>query len=239
MREFLKIFEYAKPFNFVLFDHNPEQLKITRSAVKMGTSVGQPSGGGHGVGGGQRGTAPVARGNEPTKMTVTKARLVGVECKPMCDRLLGWLSPREMDTIEQFDLQFLRGGYITPVLLVQWGPPLMGFTFKALLTQVQVDYIRVSALGIPTHATVNLTLLEYPSTVPLTNPTSGGRPGRNRHVVTSHESLASIATAKFGDPNAWRAIARVNEIDDPESIRPGDAVYLPAPEELDDLSAAS
>jgi nucleoid-associated protein YgaU len=236
MREFLKIFEIGAPYHFVLFDHNPEQLKITRAAKNMGTSFGRSTGGGSSGSGGAAGSSGVVnRGNEPTKMTITKARLVGPECKPMCDRLLSWLSPRKMNAIEMAATALMTGGFITPILLVQWGPPLMGFTFQAQLTSVTIDYVRVSALGIPTHATALLQLQEYPQIVSLTNPTSGGRPGRNRHMVTSHETLASIATDTFGNPNAWRAIADINDIDDPTSIRPGDIVYLPAPEELAEL----
>jgi nucleoid-associated protein YgaU len=75
--------------------------------------------------------------------------------------------------------------------------------------------------------------------MPLTNPTSGGRPGRARHLVTSDENLATIAQQAFGTPSAWRAIAEVNGIDDPSAIRPGDVVYLPAEDELAELASAS
>jgi nucleoid-associated protein YgaU len=242
MREFLKVFELAFPFKFVLFDHNPEQLKIARTAKTQGQGSSRSSatgGAGKSATGGSTGTStPINRGNEPTKMTVTKARLVGPECKPMCDRLLDWLSPRKMTPQEQAALQKLTGGYLSPILLVQWGPPVMGFTFEAILTSVNINYIRISSLGIPSHATVDLVLQEVPSALSLTNPTSGGRPGRARHMVTSDESLASIAQQAFGTPSAWRAIAEVNGIDDPSAIRPGDVVYLPAQEELSELVGA-
>lgn len=241
MREFLKLFELAEPWTFVLFDHNPEQLKVVRQAKAQGTSMPSARGGpGNTSSGGRAGSSgPVNRGNEPTKMTVMKARLVGPETKPMCDRLLGWLSPRKMKPAEQAALQMLSGGFISPVLLVQWGPPAVGFTFQAQLTQVSINYVRVSSVGIPSHATADLVLQEVPSSLSFTNPTSGGRPGRDRHLVTSDESLASIAAAKFGTPAAWRAIAEVNRIDDPASIRPGDVLYLPGSEELSELAGAS
>lgn len=240
MREFLKLFEMAQPFKFVLFDHNPEQLKIARQAKSQGTSRSSARGGsGHSASGGAAGaSAPINRGNEPTKMTITKARLVGPETKPMCDRLLDWLSPRKMNPIEQAALQAMSGGYLSPILLVQWGPPVMGFTFQAQLTTVNINYVRVSSLGIPSHATVDLVLQEVPSALSLTNPTSGGRPGRARYLVTSDESLASIAQQTFGTPSAWRAIAEVNGIDDPSAVRPGDVVYLPGSEELAEMAGA-
>ena len=104
------------------------------------------------------------------------------------------------------------------------------------MTQLDIQYVRVSALGVPTHAVVNMTLKEEPSILKLTNPTSGGRPGRARHVMIADETLQSVATKTFGTPGAWRAIAEINGIDDPASLRPGDVIYLPAREELRPLA---
>ena len=107
------------------------------------------------------------------------------------------------------------------------------------MTRVDITYVRVSEEGIPLHAVCTLVLKESPSPLSLTNPTSGGRPGRNRHVVHADETLMSIAVQTFGDPNAWRAIAEVNRIDDPHSLQPGDVIYLPARDELRRLAEAS
>ena len=65
-----------------------------------------------------------------------------------------------------------------------------------------------------------------------TNPSSGGLPGRHRHVVTQTETLHSITTAAYGRPSHWRGVAQANGIDDPFRIRPGDVVYLPNPNEI-------
>ena len=108
-----------------------------------------------------------------------------------------------------------------------------------VVSRVRITYVRVDSSGIPTVAKVTATLKESPMFLALTNPTSGGRPGRSRHVVTADESLVSIATAAFGSPGAWRAIAEVNGIDDPASIRPGDVIHLPAPDELRALAEAA
>jgi nucleoid-associated protein YgaU len=178
-------------------------------------------------------------------MTISKARLVGGEVKPMCDILLGWMAPlSEMEMAALNALAAMAGranpiGARSPILLLQWGPPAMGFTFTATMTQLDIQYVRVSALGVPTHAVVNMTLKEEPSILKLTNPTSGGRPGRARHVMIADETLQSVATKTFGTPGAWRAIAEVNGIDDPTSLRPGDVIYLPARDELRPLAEAS
>src|SRR5262249_42643211 len=97
-------------------------------------------------------------------------------------------------------------------------------------------YVRVSAVGVPTHAQVTLTLKEEPTLLSMTNPTSGGRPGRTRHVMIADETLMSLAVSAFGSPSAWRAIAEVNGIDDPAALKPGDVVYLPARAELKSLA---
>ena len=41
------------------------------------------------------------------------------------------------------------------------------------------------------------------------------------------DSLASVAYAEYGDPTAWRAVARFNGIDDPLRCRPGTRLLLP------------
>jgi phage tail-like protein len=110
----------------------------------------------------------------------------------------------------------------------QWKP------IDCTLSQVSVDYQRFDALGNPTRAEVQFTVKEEPSQVAdkSTNPTSGGLPGRQAHVVTDGENLQLIAVRNYGQPGAWRAIADVNGIDDPFRLRPGQTVYLPNGNEL-------
>ena len=62
---------------------------------------------------------------------------------------------------------------------------------------------------------------------------------RARRDALHGETLQSVATKTFGTPGAWRAIAEVNGIDDPTSLRPGDVIYLPARDELRPLAEAS
>jgi phage tail-like protein len=112
-----------------------------------------------------------------------------------------------------------------------WGswPPI-----DCTLSQVSIDYQRFDSLGNPTRAEVQFTVKEEPSQVAdkSTNPTSGGLPGRQAHVLTHSESLQLVAVRNYGHPGAWRAIADVNRIDDPFRLRPGQTVYLPNANEL-------
>jgi hypothetical protein len=236
--ERLKIFEYHAPYMFVLFDHNPEGLKVSGRARAGGRS--QASSGSLSPGGpplGHLGNS--GNGADQTVVTITKARLVGPETKRFCDTLLGWVRPAPATSAAAAAERAMSGGTVgatPPVLLMQWGPPAAGFTFTATMSQVDIQYVRVSAVGVPTHALINLSLKEEPTILSMTNPTSGGRPGRASHMLLADESLMSVATKAFGDPNAWRAIARVNGIDDPAAVRPGDTIYLPARDELKELA---
>jgi nucleoid-associated protein YgaU len=113
---------------------------------------------------------------------------------------------------------------------------MIGFMYTVVMQSITVKYTRFTSAGIPVRAKVNLTLFEVPSllgTLPQ-NPTSGGLVGRKAHTVGHGESLQSIATTNYGNPGAWRRIAEVNGIQDPTRVRPGDTVYLPNPQELDE-----
>ncbi|OLR92394.1 LysM peptidoglycan-binding domain-containing protein [Actinokineospora bangkokensis] len=123
--------------------------------------------------------------------------------------------------------------YQLPVLLFMWGVggPLGNGT-KVQLTAVSVDYQRFDWTGIPVMAKVNMTLQVHQAELPGTNPSSGGIPGRGKHVLTQGEDVVRVATQAYGTPAAWRAVAEANGIDDPLRVRPGRVLHLPAPTEL-------
>ena len=53
--------------------------------------------------------------------------------------------------------------------------------------------------------------------------------------VRAGDTLAGIAYAEYGNPNLWRAVAELNNIDDPMRLRPGQRLMLPTVETLDSL----
>ena len=59
------------------------------------------------------------------------------------------------------------------------------------------------------------------------NPTSGGQLGYQAHVLIEGESLHSVAWAEYGKASYWRALAEVNDIDDPLRVSPGTRILLP------------
>ena len=81
----------------------------------------------------------------------------------------------------------------------------------------------------PVHAS---RIEEMPSEPGRQNPTSGSDAVRRSHTVVEGDSLASVAYAEYGDPTAWRDVARFNGIDDPLRCLPGTRLLLPSPEEL-------
>jgi nucleoid-associated protein YgaU len=117
-----------------------------------------------------------------------------------------------------------------PVLIFAWGP----FLMECVLDMVSVVFERFDDSGGPTRAKVDFTLKEEPSLLGMlpTNPTSGGVPGRKRHVVSQGETLALIAAQNYGHPGLWRAIADANGIDDPLRVIPGRILFLPSVGEL-------
>jgi phage tail-like protein len=116
-------------------------------------------------------------------------------------------------------------------LTFTWGswPPI-----PCTLKQVSVEYQRFDSSGNPTRAQIQFTVNEEPDPTgdKSTNPTSGGLPGRQAHVLTDGENLHLIAAHNYGHPGAWRAVADVNGIDDPFRVQPGNTVYLPNANEL-------
>ncbi len=213
----------------VYFDFNPTEIAITRRS--QAGSVPTP-----GAGGAHQPTQTV----KGADINIKEVIFEGYDTKARCDTLLTWMSP-DAGFLGQL-LSAITGKNLKtqpPELTFQWGPPMIGFMYTVTLASVSCTYTRFTSAGIPVRAKVGLTMKEVPSllgTLPQ-NPTSGGLTGRRAHTVGHGESLQSIATTNYGNPNAWRRIAEVNNIKDPTRVRPGTTVYLPNPDELDNGSA--
>ncbi|WP_328609381.1 LysM peptidoglycan-binding domain-containing protein [Amycolatopsis sp. NBC_00345] len=121
--------------------------------------------------------------------------------------------------------------YRLPILRFMWGFGAPLHNCLVNLEGVTVDYQRFDFTGTPVWAKLKLDLVEYSDDPPFTNPTSGGRPGRTKHVVTQGENVMQIANRAYGSPNAWRLVAEANGIDDPLRIKPGRTLALPPVDE--------
>ncbi len=116
-----------------------------------------------------------------------------------------------------------------PLVVLHWGPIA---SFPAFVTSVSAKYTLFSAGGLPIRALCSVALEEMPNEPWRQNPTSGSDNVRKSHLLIAGDTLASVAYAEYGDPTAWRAVARFNGIDDPLRCRPGMRLLLPSPEEL-------
>jgi phage tail-like protein len=108
-----------------------------------------------------------------------------------------------------------------------WG----AFMFQGAVTSCSMKINVLSEMGIPQRATVSLTIQEYLSSLPGTNPTSGASGATRTHTVVAGDTLASIAFTAYGHADRWRRIAELNGIDDPMRLRPGTTLLLPKAED--------
>ncbi len=120
-----------------------------------------------------------------------------------------------------------------PIVVFSWGAsrPFVGVVKSVSAT---MNLFRPS--GLPVRATCKVSLQEFDPPLGGQNPTSGALRSMSSHRVRLGDSLASIAGAHYGDPTMWRAIANVNEIEDPFNVRVGTDLLIPAPADAHTLA---
>jgi nucleoid-associated protein YgaU len=144
------------------------------------------------------------------------------------DTLLSWTNP----TRESIDANRPS----PPVVFFQWGSRVL---FDAFVKSATARYTMFESDGSPVRGTVDITFEEIPVLQLRQNPTSGGEPGNNTHVVAAGDSLQSVATASYGDPRLWRGIAETNNIDDPLRVASGTRLLIPQMKTAMKLSGSS
>lgn len=216
----------------VTFKFNPEQIRVSRrvsiaSRGSASSNTGSPAGA----------SGSIFRRATASTISISNIWFRGSGIKHDCDQLLNWMSPGGglLGAAIGAAVSAISGGAINlaaklPTLIFTWGP----LVYEVCLTSADINYVRFTESGEPIRAKVTITLQEQPSLLAIlsTNPTSGGLPGRGQHVVSTGDSLQSIANATYGSPSRWRALAEANGIDDPTRLRPGQVVYLPNPAEM-------
>jgi nucleoid-associated protein YgaU len=223
-----KLINEKLPFEMVEFDFNPDSLKYTRKAESANRPNASPAGVGS--------TPSILLKTQPKSLQGT-GYLVGDDVEDRAKQLYTWMDPGGglLGQLIGAAIGALTGGRINlaakkPPLIFQWGTQIMRCTMDA----VQVSFERFSPSGTPDRANINFTVIEEANIFGMlpTNPTSGGLPGRQRHIVTASENVHTISTAAYGNPGLWRGVAEANGIDDPFRVRPGDTVYLPNANEI-------
>lgn len=190
------------------FDYNPTSVTVSGSAEWRRTPVKTAESPGEYLGMKPRTFSLLARLDARADPREGVAQKV--------ERLFSWMRPT--------DKSLAKNAPAAPVLAMTWGSQRW---FDVVLLNVEAGYTVFDPDGRPTRAEVTLSLEEHQTKVQRQNPTSGGPPGRSARVLVAGDTLQSLATDEYGDPNRWRAIAEANGIDDPLSVRPGTELLLP------------
>jgi nucleoid-associated protein YgaU len=214
--------------NTVYFDFNPQKITITHASQRQTVpSSNQGSTGDTSTTGGDGGGGALNHQDQVTNVGATTIALAdvifnGVKTVDNCKQLLAWSYPGTKGSVTAAGLT---------KLIFKWGSSI---NYSVTMLSVDVTYERFTPSGQPLRATARIKLQYEGTTPPGTNPTSGGIPGRRSHILVSGENLQHLATANYGKPGAWRALAAVNGIEDPLAVQPGTVIYLPAQAELAD-----
>lgn len=223
-----KLMNEKLPFEIVEFDFNPESLKYTRQTVTANRPGASPAG---------AGATPSILLKAPPKSLLGNGYLVGDDVQERAEQLYSWMDPGGglLGQLIGAAVGALTGGRINlaakpPPLIFQWGTQIM----RCIMKDVKVTFERFSSSGNPDRALVVFEVIEEFNIFGMlpTNPTSGGLPGRQRHIVSASENVQTISTAAYGNPKLWRGVAEANGIDDPFRVKPGDTVYLPNANEI-------
>jgi hypothetical protein len=223
-----KLINERMPFEMVEFDFNPDSLTYTRQGNTTNRSNASPAG---------VGSTPSILLKSPPKQLQGSGYLIGDDVHDRAKQLYDWMDPGGglLGQLVGAAVSALTGGRINlaakqPPLIFQWGTQIM----RCILSSVNVTFERFSSSGTPDRALIKFTVTEEFNIFGMlpTNPTSGGLPGRQRHVVSASENMQTITTAAYGTPKLWRGVAEANNIDDPFRVKAGDTVYLPNANEI-------
>jgi nucleoid-associated protein YgaU len=144
------------------------------------------------------------------------------------DQLFEWLAPskssQSAEKHQPSELEFI------------WGSNSQLHDRKFYLESVSAKYTMFDRSGNPVRATADITLKEIPNPPDGQNPTSGAIHARKTHLLSDGDTLQSIATSEYGNPNFWRGLASFNEIDDPMRLTPGVRILLPTADEAAEMT---
>jgi LysM repeat protein len=108
-----------------------------------------------------------------------------------------------------------------PICQLYWG----GLIFQGVLKSVTQTFTRFLEDGTPVRASLKCEFEAWEDPVhkkkalnPIDDPI---------RIVKRGETLSSIATEEYGDPALWRVIAKVNRMDNPRQLNPGQRLTVP------------
>lgn len=109
-----------------------------------------------------------------------------------------------------------------PILLFSWG----GFNFKCVLESVGQRFTMFLEDGTPVRATLSVSFKEYQTVEIEIRKGLFIGPPTIRNIVEG-ETVSQLAGKFLGNPEAWREIAELNNIDNPLELIPGSQVVIP------------
>ncbi|MFG3436814.1 LysM peptidoglycan-binding domain-containing protein [Nonomuraea sp. NPDC047897] len=204
-------------FDTIEFHFNPRELRFTKSAQWRRSPQRNT----------RRSGVPEFQGPDPCRLTL---EMFFDATDTMDDKVVKAVE-KLFTCVVPTDGTLANAKPCPPWVVLRWGV-LSGFT--AFVRDVTATFTLFTPGGLPVRALCSVTLEEIAGVPPRQNPTSGGVGTHDVHVVVAGDSLAAVAYRAYGDPNLWRALARVNGIDDPMRLRHGTRLIVPAREELAD-----
>jgi LysM repeat protein len=112
-----------------------------------------------------------------------------------------------------------------PICTFTWG----GFSFDCMLESVGGRFTLFLSDGTPVRATLSVSFKEFVEVeVQVRTPPTESADHAKTYLVRRGDTLSSIAAAEYGDPAAWRPIARANRLANPRLLPPGTRLSLPA-----------
>jgi len=111
-----------------------------------------------------------------------------------------------------------------PVLRFSWG----NLNFDCVLEDLVQRFTLFTNDGTPLRAILKVVFKEYATAATqLSNTRRESSDHTKRLVIREGETIAAIAAREYNDPSKWRFIAKANNIEDPENVKPGTIVELP------------
>ena len=109
-----------------------------------------------------------------------------------------------------------------PILLFSWG----GLNFQCVLESVGQRFTLFVEDGTPVRATLTVTFKEYEAVdIEIRRGLFFGPPALLN--ILEGDTLSGIAGRLLGDPEAWREIANLNNIENPLKLIPGQELIIP------------
>jgi LysM repeat protein len=112
-------------------------------------------------------------------------------------------------------------------------PPIVRFVwdeavFTGVLEKLDVNYVLFGRDGVPLRAQLDISLKEFrPAAQQVLDTPRSSPTVEKSYVVRRGDTLSSIAAAVYRRADAWRELARANDITDPRDLRPGRVLTVP------------